>query len=908
MMGHTKCAVIWPPKPGASNAGQSDHRANLKRPSGKKLEMRGKMRRTKISFLFDLILLALAASSFMGSTSFAQTSTWTSTTGGLWGTPANWSGNVVAGGSGNTADFSELGISGTVTVGLDSSYTIGNLIFGNTASSITPGSWILGNNDSATNVLTLASPPGSGAPTITVDALGAGASATISASLSGSSGLTIAGPGLLVLSGSNGYTGATTVNAGTLNYAGGAVSSGASTLNVGGVSGTGVVNIASSATLTFSSNSSVGGVSTNTAGAGAINQSSGNVAFVNGSIFALGNGSSAPSGTYGSYVLSGGSLYVSASTFRVGYYGQGVYSQSGGSLDMVGTLFVSFDNGGVATFTGGSAVVSGLVRLAEGASAGGGVLNVGTAAGGNAVVSLPTANEGIVLASGEGATSGILNLDSGTLATAGVIEAAAANTNAFVNFNGGTLEPLGSSLTLINTTASNPAPRSVNIYNGGAIFNTNGYTATVAATLLATAGDGIYPSGGSIALSSGTGSGGSGYIGAPLVGVSGPSGSGATAVATISNGAINGVTLTCPGQNYLPGEVLTFSFSGGGALTPAGSFQYTLQPGDVAANGSGGVTKTGSGNLILSGANTYLGNTVVTGGSLTIKGVTSSTGSLQASNSAALYVNAANSASSLLAGGGASVFVNSPMNSATSAQIGSGASLVVGSSGTMTSASSVQVASGALTVNGLIDSAGTVQVGGGATLAGSGSVGNVTVLSGGSLQAGQNGNGSLTLNSLTLGAGGAVNVYGLASSPPVLQVSGNVTALGGSGSVAIDVDVNPGTGTYEVLTYSGSLTDFSALTASVPNLGPRGTATLLNEPGEVALQVQTAYPIWTGTVSTAWNTSSVLNWKLNTNGAPTYYIQGDNVVFDDSAGTNVVDISAANVMPSTVQFNNNHLS
>ena len=91
------------------------------------------------------------------------------------------------------------------------------------------------------------------------------------------------------------------------------------------------------------------------------------------------------------------------------------------------------------------------------------------------------------------------------------------------------------------------------------------------------------------------------------------------AVATISNGVITGVTLTCPGQGYLPGDVLTFSFGGGGNGTPGGSFQYTLQPGDVAANATGGVTKVGSGTLILSGSNSFTGGTTVLDGTLILE-------------------------------------------------------------------------------------------------------------------------------------------------------------------------------------------------------------------------------------------------------------------------------------------------
>ena len=88
------------------------------------------------------------------------------------------------------------------------------------------------------------------------------------------------------------------------------------------------------------------------------------------------------------------------------------------------------------------------------------------------------------------------------------------------------------------------------------------------------------------------------------------------AVATIRNGVITGVTLTCPGQGYLPGDVLSFDFGGEGSATAGGSFPYTLRPGDVAANGTGGVTKLGDGTLILSGSNTYTGGTTVQQGML----------------------------------------------------------------------------------------------------------------------------------------------------------------------------------------------------------------------------------------------------------------------------------------------------
>jgi autotransporter-associated beta strand protein len=240
-------------------------------------------------------------------------------------------------------------------------------------------------------------------------------------------------------------------------------------------------------------------------------------------------------------------------------------------------------------------------------------MNVGTESGGSASL---TSNStlGVAMALGTAAQGsyGVLNLDSGTLATAGPIYMQGSGTST-VNLNGATIQPTTSGVTLINTTLS-----SVNVYKYGAIFNIPANTTgTVSASLLAASGSGVYPSSGTLAVSSGTGGGGSGYIGAPLVAVAGGSGSGAMAIAQISNGAVTGVTLTNPGQNYQVGDVLTFNFAGGGATAAATPFQYTLTANEVASN-VGGLTLTGPGLLQLSGQNTYAGGTIVTNGTLQV--------------------------------------------------------------------------------------------------------------------------------------------------------------------------------------------------------------------------------------------------------------------------------------------------
>ncbi|MEZ0218249.1 MAG: beta strand repeat-containing protein [Rariglobus sp.] len=163
----------------------------------------------------------------------AADGTWTllstGTATGNWddATTANWSGGTVAGGSGFTADFSTLNITAASTVTLTAPRTIGNLTFGD-SDTTTAASWTLAGT--GLNVLTLAGTT----PTITVNDLGTGSATnslvTISAKISGTSGLikngtgTVAipatfGKGVLVLSGANDYSGGTTISTGALRAA-----------------------------------------------------------------------------------------------------------------------------------------------------------------------------------------------------------------------------------------------------------------------------------------------------------------------------------------------------------------------------------------------------------------------------------------------------------------------------------------------------------------------------------------------------------------------------------------------------------------------------------------------------------------------------------------------------------------
>jgi autotransporter-associated beta strand protein len=146
-----------------------------------------------------------SANSDMALLIIAAVPTWTNPLGGSWPTAANWFNNTIASGTGITADFSRLDLSGNQTVTLDGARTIGNLKFGDVT---TTYGWTLATGSGGP--LTLAT--SSGTPTITVN----NGSATISTILAGTNGMSKTGAGNLILTAANTYAGGTTLSAGTL--------------------------------------------------------------------------------------------------------------------------------------------------------------------------------------------------------------------------------------------------------------------------------------------------------------------------------------------------------------------------------------------------------------------------------------------------------------------------------------------------------------------------------------------------------------------------------------------------------------------------------------------------------------------------------------------------------------------
>ncbi|MBL8792817.1 MAG: autotransporter-associated beta strand repeat-containing protein, partial [Planctomycetia bacterium] len=215
----------------------------------------------------------------------------------------------------------------------------------------------------------------------------------------------------------------------------------------------------------------------------------------------------------------------------------------------------------------------------------------------------------------------------------------------------------------------------------------------------------------------------------------------------------------------LNGNVAFTGITGSGSISGAGIFNllgasrtFTVADSDAAQDlvisttiTNGGVVKDGAGTLRLSGPdNSYVGTTTVTAGVLELAGGTAIHDSAQVDvNGGTLSVLASETVTTLNAVDGAIVSLGSSTTLTVSS--GSFAGDMTGSGGftktgggtfTFTSVSSndyagtTTVSGGTLLVNGSLAAGGAVQVASGATLGGSGSVGDVTVASGGFLAPG----------------------------------------------------------------------------------------------------------------------------------------------------------------------------
>ena len=138
-------------------------------------------------------------------------------------------------------------------------------------------------------------------------------------------------------------------------------------------------------------------------------------------------------------------------------------------------------------------------------------------------------------------------------------------------------------------------------------------------------------------------------------------------------------------------------------------------------------------------------------------------------------------------------------------------------------------------------------------------------------------------------------------------------SLAGTDYIAPTSAMSPGT--YTLFTYN-------SLTGSTANLAMLGTFGTNPRPGTSIFQFQQQHRaitlavsglagnlLWTGSTNGTWDTATTQNWFNTTSGSADVFFTGDNVTFDDTAGTanGNVTISGGSlgaVQPASLTVNN----
>ena len=604
--------------------------------------------------------------------------------------------------------------------------------------------------------------------------------------VSGTGSLTKAGAGTLTLSGANSYSGGTTISAGALQGDTGSLqgnmvdnaalifTQGVDGTFVGAISGSGSLTKQGAGVLTLNGANSYTGGTTISAGTlqGDAASLQGNIADNAALVF-----NQAADGTYagiisgggtfnktgaGTLTLSGANTYSGGTTISAGALQGDTTSLQGNITDNASLIF---SQGADGTFAG---VVSGTGSLTK---SGAGVL---TLSGANTYSGGTTISAGVL----QGDTSSLQGnvTDNATLAfnqlTNGTFAGAISGTGALVKQGAGVLTLSGANSYSGGTTISAGTLQGDSTSLQGAIANN-------ASLIFNQAADGSFT--GAI-----SGSGGLTKTGAGLLTLNGANSySGGT---TITAGTLQGDSNSLQG-NILDNAALVFNQAANGSYAGV-------------ISGSGSLTKSGVGTLILGGANTYAGGTTISAGAL--QGDTASLQGNIVDNASLIFDQSANgnfagvvSGSGSLVKQGAGVLTLSGANSYTGAtQINAGTLALAAGSGLATS-SGVNLSTGSTldlsaagnqTLGVLGGAAGTIDIGANTlTLngAGNGSFGGV-ISGSGALD--KQGSGTQTLTGANLYTGGTT-------------ITGGTLALGAGGSLAAGSAVTlGGTGTLDLST------------------------------------------------------------------------------------------------------------
>ncbi len=216
-----------------------------------------------------------------------------------------------------------------------------------------------------------------------------------------------------------------------------------------------------------------------------------------------------------------------------------------------------------------------------------------------------------------------------------------------------------------------------------------------------------------------------------------------------------------------------------------------------------------------------------------------------------------------------------------------------------------------INAGGVIAAGSTVNVNSGGIITGVGTVnGNTTINTGGLIQSGSSGIGTLTFSNLTF-ANGATRIQTTTDSKIVTTA---LTVNGGNGSVSIDIPSISSSGVFprtitllDYATIAGASGSAAFVLGQIPN---RTDAVLnFNNGTQVDLTINGVdFPVWTGALNQVWTTAvqgNPENWVLNSNGTtPTDFRTRDIATFTDTATNTTVAIDAGDVSPAGVVFTN----
>lgn len=281
-------------------------------------------------------------------------------------------------------------------------------------------------------------------------------------------------------------------------------------------------------------------------------------------------------GGTGQYTLTGGNLNVNADSFNVGEGGTAVFDMTGGVINKNGGGHLAVPNAGTGTFN----QTNGLVNIISGE------LWVGQAAGANGTYNL--VSNGVItvnswVAVGRDGGTGTLNIkDNASITKTG------SGTSFIIGASGpGTLNQTGGAVT--NNSSDSWLGEA-----GAGIWNLSGGVVNVGFLQFGRNGG-----------SSGTFNLDGGILGANQIAVGGGS-----ATLNFNGGTLRALSSTATFMTGVPGFL-----QAGGAVIDSQNFDVSIS--SALADGAGGsLTKVGNGTLTLSGANTYIGSTVVSAGKL----------------------------------------------------------------------------------------------------------------------------------------------------------------------------------------------------------------------------------------------------------------------------------------------------